>query len=159
VRYLNIRLFTAFIICLSSWSNCLADNTIIIKKYKKPSKALLNRKIIYMNMGNAPAASSTQSKGLSNLASPVQNSKPIAKSIPQKTYKVKSLDKKGFAINKLTQKPQLDSIANGLDRQNTNGSNIDNSGEYIDDDWGEYTEYKDVVMEESLGVSARIRQH
>ena len=110
-------------------------------------------------MGNAPAASSTQSKGLSNLASPVQNSKPIAKSIPQKTYKVKSLDKKGFAINKLTQKPQLDSIANGLDRQNTNGSNIDNSGEYIDDDWGEYTEYKDVVMEESLGVSARIRQH
>lgn len=105
-------------------------------------------------MGEAPRSKQTSSKGIGNLAAPVQSkTSNSVHAIPQKTYNVNKISTRAFAVKKLTKKSPLASIAS-----KGSGSENNSVGEYSDDDWGEYTQYREVELEESLGVSAKIRR-
>lgn len=154
------------LLILLTTSVCNADNTIIIKKYKRPSRSLLDRKIIYMDMGTKPTPQAKNSSSLSDLASPSTTLTPPrpqastaatnqVKSLNKKSYQVKKLVKDKFNISKLEKKTRLSSLGKGIGQRASSSEN--DFGEYNEDDWGEYTEYRDVVLEESLGVSARIK--
>jgi hypothetical protein len=163
VRYLKIKVITVFAFIINTNLTAFADNTIIIKKYKRPSKSLLDRKIIYMDMREAPSNSNANSIGLNKLSSPGQSSKAEVKQIPQKIYQVKDLEKKQFGVNTLAKKSQLDSIGKNLSKSfnrktDAGQGDLNSASEYSDKDWDEYTQYTDIVMEESLNVQAKIRQ-
>lgn len=105
-----------------------------------------------MDMGQAPTSSShPSSKGLSTLAAPAQTKKS----------QINSIQKKKFSVNKIDKKQKLSSIGKGLTKsfnRKNSSEDIASNGTYNDDDWDEYTEYRDVIMEESLGVSAKIKR-
>lgn len=115
-----------------------------------------------MDMGEAPRShSSSKSSSLSSLSAPVPKRAPVTSSkTPAKQYNVNKIQGKKFAVNKLAKKQKLASIGKGL-KKSYGRSNADSGpsiGEYSDDDWGNYAEYKEVELEESLGVSAKIRR-
>ena len=148
VHYLIISILTLATTCLT----VKADNTIVIKKYKSKGNSLLDRKIIYMDMGEKPSTQAS-SKGLANLAAPSQ--KPV-KAI------AKPVAKKSFQVKKLKNKTKLSSIGKDLRKNFGRGAKGQASqpdiGEYSDEDWGDYAEYREVELETSLGVSAKIKR-
>jgi hypothetical protein len=160
VHSLSYKLTLVFI---SLFGIAQASDTLIIKKYKRPSKALLNRKIIYMDMGEAPRSqNSAKTSSLSALSAPVSTRAASAKTtnVPEKQYNVSKIQGKKFNVNKLGKKQKLASIGKSL-KKSFGRSKEDSGpgvGEYNDEDWGDYTEYKEVELEESLGVSAKIRR-
>ena len=151
--YLTFRLVIIFV----SLSGISLADTLIIKKYKKPSRTILDRKIIYMDMGQKPSAK-TSSKSLANLSSPVTTKKSHVKTAPQKSFQVKGLESKSFKVTKLGKKSRLASIGKDLSKSFGKApASADTIGEYNEDDWNDYAEY--IELEESLSVNAKIKKH
>ncbi len=143
MRYLNERILILIIVNIFSFSICHSENTIIIKKYDKPSKAILNKKIIYMDMGTkSPGSQKNNSSSLKTLSELKSNTVPEKNLATKPQIKINKIVAKKFKVNKLS--------------KNTPEST--DTGIYHDEDWQEYTKYTEVFMEESLDVNAKLIQ-
>lgn len=143
VRYLNNRILVLIIINIFSTSLCRSENTIIIKKYDKPSKAILSKKIIYMDMGTKNSgAQKSNSSSLNTLSELKSNTVPEKNLATKPQIKINKIEAKKFKVNKLSKEtPESTDI-----------------GTYNDEDWQEFTQYTEVFMEESLDVNAKLIQ-
>ena len=151
--YLTFRL----LVLLMSLSGVSLADTLVIKKYKRPSKALLNRKIIYMDMGTRQSKQ-TNSKSLTSLSSPISTKLKPSSNSTKPASQVKQLERKKYKVGKLAKKQKLASIGKGLSKSfGRTKSSTESIGNYDEKDWEDYAEYQDIEMQESLSVNAKLR--
>lgn len=139
-----------------------ASNTIIIKKRKRPSNTLLDKKIIYLKQEQAN--SQRVNASLASFANPQISQPTSSTSFPAKQKPkliIKKIEEKNFNIQKPKTKELLSSLKLDLKKklrpQNTVNNN-NSIGNYQEEDWQAYTKETNIEDFRVLHVHAKIKR-